>query len=232
MTTQDQNFAELQSVLQHQKKTAAAQTVVQQLQRTIAAQETKAQELRAKEEGVAALETQREDLLADIATGNDKTPELNALDAAMAQHTEDVSAQGSQAAIEQTLAGLTRKLERAQSELQALHAQRAPLLRRMLHAQAEALGSQYVVAAQQLKALHVRLTAMGRWLNDLGQVPTLFMNANSSLEVHAFNLESIKPHVDFISPGMLIRRENDARHFMVEMQREKAALQALGVDIE
>lgn len=111
---------ELQAVLQNQQAVAAAQATVDQLHQAIATQNKTAEQLSSRAERVAALETQREDLLADIATGQDKAAELNALDERLEQEKKDVAKKGSQAAISQTVAGLTRKLERAQDDLAAL----------------------------------------------------------------------------------------------------------------
>lgn len=230
MTEQAQQSSELQAVLQHQEATAAAQATVTKLQQAIAAQQEKADLLLAKVESVTALETQREDLLADIATGNDKAAELKALDTRLAQHRKDVSERGSQAVIGQTVAGLTRKLERALGELQALQAQRPTLLRKLLLAQAEALGGEYVAAARELKRVYRRLEGMGHLLQAFGQVPAIFIGAGGGLGVPAFNLESVRPHVDFVNPNMLINRPHDSRYLSGLIQYEKAALQELGVD--
>ena len=119
------------AMLQNQQAVAAAQATVDQLSQAIEAQNKLAEQLRSRAERVAALETQREDLLADIATGQDKAAELNALDERLALQKKDIATKGSQAAIDQTVAGLNRKLERARGELEALqrggcrHRQRA-----------------------------------------------------------------------------------------------------------
>ena len=230
MTDQRQLTPELEAVLQHQQATATAQTGVTQLLQAIAAQQGKAETMRAKHEGTTVLETEREDLLADIATGSDKAAELKALDARLAQHKKDVAEQGSQAAIGQTVAGLTRKLERAQAELAELQGQRPVLLRRLLLANAEELGSAYVTTARQLKALHGRLAGLSSMLNGLGSPPVLD-GARALIEIPAPDLESVKPHVSYINPNMLIARDHDRQPVMRAVEQEKAALQALGVEI-
>lgn len=231
MSNNTQQSPELQAVLQNQQAVAAAQAVVDQLHQAIAVQNKNAEQLQAHAERVAVLETQREDLLADIATGNDKAAELKALDARLAQHKKDVDERGSQAAIGQTVAGITRKLERANSELQALQALRPTLLRKLLRAQAEALGGEYVAAARELKRVYRRLEGMGHLLQDFGHVPAIFIGAGGGLGVPAFNLESVRPHVDFINPNMLINRPHDSRYLSGLIQYEKAALRDLGVEI-
>lgn len=230
MSNNTQQPPELQAVLQNQQAVAAAQAIVDQLHQAIAAQNKTAEQLRSRAERVAALETQREDLLADIATGQDKAAELNALDERLAQEKKDIAKKGSQAAISQTVAGLTRKLERAQGELAALQGQRPALMRALLRAQAEALGGEYVDAAFALKAAFQRLTALSSMLRELGSVPAIFMGADASLEVPAANLETVRPHVG-INPNMLIERERTFRNVFGWIDKEKSALRELGVEI-
>ena len=231
MTDRTQQSSELLAVLEHQKASAAAQSTVAQLDQAIAVQHAKAELLRTQAVEVTALQTEREDLLADIATGQDKTAELQALEARLAQKKKDLIEQGTQAAIEQTVAGLTRKLERAQGELAELQKKRPYLLRSLLSAQAEALGGDYVAAAFALKALHRRLSGLSSMLYDLGALPAILSGSTNNIEIPAPNLDSVKPHVDRINPNMLIGREHDQRHLLGLVQHEKAALRALGVEI-
>ncbi|WP_291519351.1 hypothetical protein [Acidovorax sp.] len=231
MSNNTHQTPELQAVLQNQQAVAGAQATVDQLNQAIEAQNKLAEQLRSRAERVAALETQREDLLADIATGQDKAAELNALDERLAQEKKDIAKKGSQAAIEQTVAGLNRKLERAQSELAALQQKRPALMRALLRAQAEALGPEYVAAAFALKALHHRLRGLNSMLSDLGSVPSLIAGHSLVIEVPAPQLETVKPHVDYINPNMLVAREHDNRNYRVLIDKEKAALRELGVEI-
>lgn len=231
MTDLAQKSPELLAVLGNQEASAAKQAVLNQLHQAIAVQNANAAQLRVHAEHVAELETQREDLLADIATGQDKAAELKALDTRLAQQKKDMAVQGSQAAIDQTVAGLMRKLERVQGELQELQGQRPALLRRLLCTQAEALGAEYVTTAFELKALHRRLMGLSSMLDDLGLVPSVLAGMGAILEIPAPNLGSVKPHADYINANMLIAREYDRRNFMNWVEKEKAALRNLGVEI-
>lgn len=231
MSDNAQQPLELQAMLQNQQAVAAAQATVDQLSQAIEAQNKLAEQLRSRAERVAALETQREDLLADIATGQDKAAELNALDERLALQKKDIATKGSQAAIDQTVAGLNRKLERAQGELAALQGKRPVLMRALLRAQAEALGGEYVAAAFALKAVHQRLRGLASMLNDLGSAPAIFMGQGAVIEVPAPSLETVKPHVDYINHKMLVAREFDNRNLLGWIDREKAALRELGVEI-
>lgn len=230
MSNNTQQPPELQAVLQNQQALAAAQATIDQLHQAIAAQSKTAEQLRARAERVAALETQREDLLADIATGQNKATELNALDERLEQEKKDIAKKGSQAAISQTVAGLTRKLERAQGELAALQGQRPALMRALLRAQAEALGSEYVAAAFALKAVFQRLTALSSLLHELGSVPSIFRGNDASIQVPAANLETVRPYLG-INSNMLIERERSYGNVFGWIDKEKAALRELGVEI-
>lgn len=88
MTTTLEQFPALQALLSHQALIGAAKYSVQNLNQAIQVQENQAQKLREQDKAIATLKTQREDLLADIATGQDKTTELMALDAKLAQQNE------------------------------------------------------------------------------------------------------------------------------------------------
>lgn len=231
MSNNTQQTPELQAVLQNQQAVAAAQATVDQLNQAIEAQNKLAEQLRSRAERVAALETQREDLLADIATGQDKAAELNALDERLAQEKKDIAKKGTQAAIEQTVAGLNRKLERAQRELATLQEKCPALMRALLRAQAEALGTEYVAAAFALKAVHQRLNGLASMLSDLGSIPAIWRGHSACIEVPAPQLETVKPHVDYINPNMLVAREFDNRNYRILIDKEKAALRELGVEI-
>lgn len=230
MTTQAQPSPELQAVLQHQQTIATAQATVQQLELAIATQHHKAQQLHTLGSALELLATEREDLLADIATGQDKAEELKALDARMAQQRKDLTDQGTHAAIEQTVAGLTRKLERATGELAALEKQHPVLLRALLNARAEALGVEYVAASKQLLGIYDKLQSLAQMLADLGQ--SVRMGAINGLQVPVFGLDSVQPRAIFTNPAFLV---DTSRRMRAEMEpafvAEKAALRALGVEI-
>ena len=230
MTTQAQPSPELQAVLQHQQTIATAQATAQQLEQAIATQHHKAEQLHTLAAALELLATEREDLLADIATGQDKAEELKALDARMAQQRKDLTEQGTHAAIEQTVAGLTRKLERAAGDLAALEKQRPVLLRTLLNARAEALGVEYVAASEQLLGIHDKLSSLAQMLADQGQ--TVNVGARNGLQVPVFALNSVQPRAIYANPGYLV---DTYRRMRAEMEpvfvAEKAALRALGVEI-
>ena len=234
MTNDIQQFPEIAAMLQHQSAVAAAQAVIDQLHQAIAVQQEKTSQLQAKAETVAQLEVLREDLLADIATGaHGKAAALEVLSARLEKQKKELSEQGTQAAIAQTLAGLGRKLERAMTALQQLEEKRPALVRRMVLAQAEAVGHDYVKAAREVGGLFRRLLALAEMLRDLGHVPGIAMGSGASLEVPAFRLESVAPHADHVhrrdfslSPSAFVRE--DAQRWQED---EKIALRTLGVEI-
>lgn len=230
MTTETSYSMHLQTVLENQQAMSVARASIAQLRQAIADQQAKAGALRVQAGEVAALETQREDLLADIATGQDKAAELAALDKGLAQRVGDLAEQGTQAAIEQTVAGLMRKLGRAATELEQLEEQRPQLLRRLLNARAEALGPAYVEAAKKLRTLHDQLLCLNHLLMEQGQ--THAMSMRSGLQVPAFSLDSVRHHAMTFNPTLLM---DTARGTLAELTpaivAEKAALRSLGVEI-
>lgn len=230
MTTTAEQFPALQALLSHQSLIRAAQSSVKSLTEAIQVQENQSQKLREQDKAIATLKTQREDLLADIATGQDKTAELQALDTKLAQQNE-ATAQITQSAIVQTVAGLQRKLENANKELQALESRSNVFKRDMLKEQAEAIGVDYVAAANQLIALESQLRSLDNLLHDAGFVPWI---SSGCLEIPGFALDSVMQNAKtYRDGGLLTRPANWGRgtEWFDNLNQEKARLLALGVEI-
>lgn len=222
--------AELQAVLQNQQALAAAQASVAQLRTVIAEHQAKAGTLGAQAAALKAMETEREDLLADIATGQDKGRELAALNARLDQQREALTEQGSHAAVEQTVAGLQRKLERAESDVAALQGQHPDQLRRLLLARAEALGAEYKAAALQLHDTFDRLSIHCRLLAGLGH---RLVGLPGSLQLPAFPMESAQANAGVLNPRFIVDTTHQGREALDPvLAQEKAALRALGVEID
>lgn len=226
MNTQTQPSPELQAVLSHQQTIAEARAKVEHLTQALAEQQAIAEQLRLRADDIAALETEREDLLADIATGQDKATDLKTLDARLAQLK---TKQGTQAAIDQTVAGLARKLEKAQGDLKVLQEGHPRLMRALLLTQAEALGAEYVAVAMNLRTLYCRLHSLGHLLSAQGQIGSIAMNG--VLDIPAFSLESVQPYVMTHRYNYIEFGNKTHGDLAPAIQSEKAELQALGVHI-
>lgn len=233
MTIEYENTPELQAVLQHQQQVAGALANVQRLEQAIADQQQKADALNECASELKALEIQREDLLADIATGLDKSDVLKTLEDELAKRKQELHEQGTQAAIEQTVAGLRRKLDKANAEHANLASKAGGLMRSMLTAQAESLGGEYVIAARHLKAVFRRLTAVRLLLDSQGAAVHHW--TRNPLNIPMFPLESMlsEPMKQLDKEqGWLFRSEVNGAEFAPILNQEKAAIERAGVHLD
>jgi len=232
MNTTDLPPTELRAVLQHQQAMADVQSNIERLRQAIAEQQGKAEQLRVQVAEVTDLQTQREDLLADIATGQDKAAELKTLDARLTRKKVDLQEQGTQAAIDQTVAGLTRKLEHTEGQLADLQKEHPNLLRLLLHAHAEELGEVYVATARQLSGIYDRLASLSKLLEGHEQAHSISVVPIGGLQIPAFRLESVRPYVLSLNPAYITdtqrRTWGDLRPFI---DAEKSTLRAQGVQV-
>lgn len=221
---------QLQAVLQHQEQQAQAIATVGQLQQLIAQRQQDRAALQQRAQRVDELETQREDLLADIATGQDKQAQLQSLDAELAALKSDIKNQGNQAAAEQTINGLQRKLAKAQDECDQLEKKRPDLARALLLASAEELGAEYGQAAARIDYLCRRLLALDSLLRDHGLGYSL--SGRGVLQIPRFELNTMPASRALHRPNYLFNNTGEtlAATFAV-VDREKTALRAMGVQI-
>lgn len=228
MASKIQNSQSLQAVLQNQQAAAVVQQTVNTLRAAIDSQRAKADQLNGLAVAIAQLEIQREDLLSDIAIGQNKTDELKRLEEILAEKRRDLSDQGTQAAIEDTVAGLQRKLERAESERVGLREEAPGLMRRLLLARAEELGLEYAACAKATHALYMQLSALGLLLQENGSnVPFV---CNASLSIPSFYIDVLRPlaaanHGDKIASS----HGQTWASFRPMVESEKEFLQSLGV---
>ncbi len=118
---------------------------------------------------MAALVQKREDLLADILTGNATSKDLEKLDREIAKAREDAEKKKANGTdiqtMKQTRAGLQRKLAKAQSELKEIKAEAHELVFNFFMSEAEKAGKSYMRQAQDLVTTFNRLFGLGEILN-------------------------------------------------------------------
>ncbi|MBZ0330855.1 hypothetical protein KZO25_11070 [Halomonas sp. ANAO-440] len=154
--------ATLDEVKQHLETLNSAEAEVERFEALIRTAEAEAEPATGNDEALDALQQAREDLLADIAAGDAKPKELEALDAEIREILEDgdgsqASALGQERDNAQTLAGLKRRLSAAQAHRDALAAQTPEVVEQMLIARAEAISKDYVKHAQALQLSYRQL---------------------------------------------------------------------------
>ena len=231
MTTENTPSAALQAVLHNQQAIAAAEATAEQLRTALNDQANKAASLSAQAAAVASLQTEREDLLADNATGQDKSKELAALEAKLAKHQQTLVEQGSQASVDQTVAGLKRKLDRTEEEAAALREQGKALLRALVLERAETLGAEYKAAALQIEEMYMRLIGQRQMLLGMGQGAGGFHRI-PDLQVPAFPFTTTRSPLGQMNDRFIVETSLDLREkSAAAFADEQASLRALGVEL-
>ncbi|TXI16591.1 MAG: hypothetical protein E6Q67_14270 [Roseateles sp.] len=229
--------AKLQAVIENQDAIATLRAAVAQLGSTIQQKQADAQRLQDEADALAVPQSQREDLLADIATGMDRSAELAALDTRAEQHKSAIAAAHSEReAIALAVAGLTRRQERSQAELDALLDARPNLMRALLRARAETIGADYVQKTRELLALYRQLKGLS-WV--LGQVNDPATGAGRSLggggandlSVPAFDLASVTPFGLLHQPALIAKGMQTQAESIAQGRIEEDRLRALGIDL-
>lgn len=231
MTTYNPNASELQAVLAHQQLLAQATLKVQEVESAITLQGQISDQLDAHKNALGALQVKHQDVLADIAMGKDCAQERDALDADLFKVQNQIAQLNAQAAPEQTVLGLRRKLEQAQAELQELTSKSAGLLRALVKAEAETIGAEYASLAFALLQKLRRLQGLsGLFLSYGGHLP---LWSGAPLEVPSMRLDSVQCHPHKMhNHNVLIgtNQETGAVGFE-QLAQETKRLQAVGVEL-
>ena len=227
-TTTVKPSQQLQAVLDHQKSVALAQQEVQRLQGLKTGRQERVAYALKVDGSLRDMEKQMQDLLADIEAGEPKQKELDALRSEYARASDSLGDVGYDEA-DDVLAGLDRKIERAQAGLKELQEKRPALMRAMLMEQAEALGGEYAAAALKTLGLYHRLCALNLLLFAHGRTMSLSTGAN--LELPLFELEAVRPHVDFHLKSHIVRGPFLRGQVMEFEKAERQWFANLGVDM-
>lgn len=234
MTAYNPESPELQAVLAHQQLLAQATAKVNGVENAIAAQEQIAVQVAEHKNALAALQLKHQDVLADIAMGKDCTQERDALEAELFEVQNQIAQLNAQAAPEQTMLGLRRKLEQAQAELKELSSKTAGLLRQLIKAEAEAVGDEYAAMAFALHDKWLRLSGLSDLWQRYGGFQAL--RGHWEMQIPSMPLDSVKCHPHKLHNNnvlistdipMSMRREST---FMT-LARESQLLQAVGVEL-
>ncbi|WP_042419596.1 hypothetical protein [Comamonas aquatica] len=230
MTAYNPESPELQAVLAHQQLLAQATAKVQGVENAIAAQEQIAVQVAEHKNALAALQLKHQDVLADIAMGKDCTQERDALEAELFEVQNQIAQLNAQAAPEQTMLGLRRKLEQAQAELKELSSKTAGLLRQLIKAEAEAVGDEYARLAFALRDKLQRLSALSVLFQKYGAYLPLIEGVQ--LRIPSMALDSVKSHPHkFNDNRVLIELAMTGAEIRPFVAREADNLQAAGVEL-
>ncbi|TXT37422.1 MAG: hypothetical protein FD135_3598 [Comamonadaceae bacterium] len=218
---------EATAVLENQQAIASTNAAIATLENAISKCESQITQQQAALPDVGPLLSQRADLLAAMAIGEDKSADMKKLDAKL----EKLNAQRNDAApaldvLKQTIDGLSRRLPVARATLQSLQTQRSSLMRQFLLSRAETIGAEYFELAKKIVANYKQLRA----LDNLMQGSPLAMYGEG-LNVPRFRLGSISSLMDWtwaqeevFKSRILTQKESD------EWERqETAALLEMGI---
>lgn len=232
MKTQPTQSPESTAVLENQNATAATSSAIAKLEKAIGKCEAQITDQQAALPDLAPLLSQREDLLAAIAIGENKSAEIKELDAQLAKlDAQRKDARPDLDALQQTMGGLQRRLQEAQAYQLRLQLEKSTLMRRFLNVRAEALGAEYVTAAKELSDLYTRLIALSGLLSDHGQALPLKMHGEG-LYVPRFILDSMVGHADPVWPNALFTfNRSTGLHAQEWVRQEKARLLEIGIEI-
>lgn len=223
---------ELQEILRHQQAIKDVSGQIEALRSAIKSQEESLAQHQAQLPDLETLEQQRENLLADIATGKAEMAQLDKLDGRI----EAEQAASNQLAplivrCNKTLAGLNRKLQEETELLGTLQKQSARFQRAYLLAEAELEAEAYVALGGELVAKFSRLSALSILLDGL-DCQNIKAPGMVALSLPAFNLKVFPGNTVFNRPGALFVESPTAAQGFEWAKAEKENLRALGVEIE
>lgn len=224
-----------EDVLAYQEEKAKAEKVVAALADSIGQQEIVIEKAQGMIPAAEDFNGQREDLLAEIATGAALGSELVDLDqraAASSDAVKKASAEAQEiiAPCRQTINGLRRKLATAQDELSIIKATGPEVMNQFYRSEAERIGSEYAALALQLIDKYEKLLAYDKMLGHTSQfrnlmggeimLPTFRVKACEGLQHH-------RDMFEFKAARLALSNERQAEVYSTELARMKA----MGIDV-
>lgn len=220
------------AVLDNQTAVKTTNAAIAKLDKAIAKCDTQIAEKQAALPDLAPLLSQREDLLAAMAIGENKKAEISKLDAKLAELTaQQKDAKPALDALKQTIGGLQRRLLESQAELLKLQGEGSVLMRNLLNSRAEALGAEYVATASKMVELYKGLLALDSMLHDQHQGHRIGMHGQG-LHVPRFLLDSMAGHADYLYPNAIFTSANHTmRHMQEWAHQEKMRMLEIGIEV-
>jgi len=229
--------ASLANVLEHQNAITATQSELVNFQQLIAEQQHVITEAGNHEDTITPLIGQREELLADIALGEDKAADLEQLDKAIKVMQEERD--GKQALndktiahAQQTISGLSRRLASTQDNLNRLNKLTPKLLDLFVMTKTEQAANDFTALADQLIQKMNELIALDALVLEIGNRKDsgLFPDQASLLRIPCTN--GVKPleHLNG-SPGVYVNIFRNLFPFIETLSQIKQGMNNQGVNI-
>lgn len=182
--------ADIDVLLTHKEEIGQKRQELSEYQNRITEQQGIIEKAREHTDAVAPLISQREELLADIALGEDRAADLSALDkqiTATEKAQEKTLAEKKQAIkqAEQTIAGLERRMQAIQSDIYRLENLEPVLLDLFVMGAAEQAAAEFLTLAEGITDKFTELLALDRWIAEIGQRKThgLFLDEYARLTI-------------------------------------------------
>jgi len=229
--------ASLANVLEHQNAITATQGKLVNFQQLIAEQQHVITEAGNQEDTITPLIGQREELLADIALGEDKTADLEQLDNVIKAMQEErdgkqVLNKNTIAHAQQTISGLSRRLAVTQNKLNRLNDLTPKLLDLFVMTKTEQAANDFTALADQLIQKMNELIALDALVLEIGNRKDsgLFPDQASLLRIPCIN--GVKP-LDHLngSPGVYVNIFRGLFPFVETLNQIKQGMINQGVNI-
>lgn len=187
----DGNGTDFIEILDLQRQIKMAQTEIARIESSLEEQRRILAEAQARMQSKDDLSSQRDDLAAKVALGQEPEKSLKELDTKIAEHQQTVDREIAEALpiaeeAQSVIAGLERKLEAARNALSELEAKHAPALAMFYNSVAEVEGIRYLELARKLHDCYLKLTA----LNTLLGGNALLSYNHSRMLIPSFRLKA------------------------------------------
>lgn len=231
MSKTNGNSPEQDALLQHQAAIDAAKQQLETLQGIVSQQEDTLGKLVGELPEIASLEQRHEDILAEIAIGNAKAADVEALEkdiaAAKAKRAEINPAVE---VCQKTMYGVQRKVQDKMAELDELKKSMPRFIRTYLLAEAERVAQSYLQHAAALIADFKRIEGIAAVLQQHGHVPHLRPHG-ADIMLPAYALQAFEGKTLFHRAGLIFNLAGYGE-ILPWAAAETDRIKALGIDFE
>lgn len=225
--------------LQAEEARAHAQTIedveaeIVRLQKLIAEQESLMATAADAVTPLNELTQSRENMLAEIATGDTKETQLKTLDEQIKEARKTAeSAKYKTERATQTITGLQRKLDIETAHLIELKQQWNDVIIDVLTSEAELLGHEYAVVSKEVSIIFTRLIALDRLLSRYNNKPRrLLMNNWDEMCLPSFRLKALEGHSYTNENSLLFSVSRSSNDFDTAVEAQVERLSNAGIQL-
>lgn len=183
-------------------------------------------------QNLATLKRRRQDLLADIAEGDDTGKgDLSIIDKEIAEQESihDKAINGILIA-DQTIKGLKRKIQESENKIKILKSKLIQACLKYVQAEREKLGDEYIALAARISAVFTRIFSLTMMCEKLGDGTNIHGPYSYKFKIPSLNLGSSNNQPEQPASEMYGHLFNNTNvNYPVSMQDEIEALENLGI---